>query len=188
MQVSHYLYLYVGDDVSWACAALVRLLREHHSGQSLDSEWDLLPSYLRYGVSTPSGLLLALAGMDDRDTINSITSESPVSTNVQQGWLRQIGWVLSIAPDIHPQITRIQTDLINRIGPFRIPAVAESRIYGIVDVQPDGRMYIDGRPVGSISSDFVPLVTRLKGRATFELTYREEQPFLEVNPTTRAPF
>jgi len=182
MHISHYFYLYVGDDVSWACAAFVRLLKEHVPARKLDSEWELLPSYLRWGVISPSGLLLALAGMDDRDSISSVTAAAPVTINDSGGWIRQISWVLSVDSSIQAQIGRVQNELLSKVGPFSLPATGQGAFEGVVEVESDGRLSNEGRTVGTVSMEFMPLLSRLKGRARFQLTIRADQILLTVTP------
>jgi hypothetical protein len=181
LHLSDFLYLYVGEEVSWACAAFVRLLREHAPNRKLDPEWDLLPSYLKYGVMSPSSLLLSLSGIDDRDAVITIGARAPISPSESLEWIRQIGWVVSIPADIHPQIGPIQEDLMDKIGSFSIPVEVIPGIEGPVVVQSDGEIVLAGKKVGKIPEEFIPLVTRLERPVNFGLRSRGRESFLEVS-------
>ena len=131
-------------------------------------------------MSSPAGLLLSLAGMDDRETINSIALAAPVTTNNQYDWVRQISWVMSIPPNTHPQLTQVHDELSTKIGSFTLPIDAETTYRGHVDVQNDGVLTSDGRQVGRISKEFMPLLERLRSRLACELEGTNKEVRLRV--------
>ena len=91
-----FLYGYVADQVSWANAGLIRLIDSHESKEqpNLDYEFQLLPSYLKYGVNNAGALLLCIAGLEDREVANRISTTCPLINDTGSNWVEIINWVL----------------------------------------------------------------------------------------------
>jgi len=189
--LSDYLYGYIAQDVSWACAGFLRLLQNHlstlGSEKKLDKEWELLPTYLRYGVSNVNSLLLSIAGLEERDVANALASYAPqfAFSGSEDDWIRVISWVMSLSSTSHDLIQDIQENLIKRLSPFTIRITVGSKVQGRVDVDENGVLFDAGIEVGRIENTFIPLFRVLRHRgflAEIRATPEGTQ-YLEVVPS-----
>jgi superfamily II DNA/RNA helicase len=186
--LSNYLYGYVTEDVSWASAALVRLLASHTSSTlepSLpDPEWELVPTYVRLGVSTPGAFLLMASGLDDRDLANKLSKYDANFKGDNESWIREINWIFSLDPTIDNSVARVQEGLLNRLGPFVLPVDLYSELTGSVEIDASGRIWLDGKEAGKVNSRFQPLVQAIRQRG-FTAILRgglRGKPYVEIAP------
>ncbi len=186
--LSNYVYGYVAEDVSWSSAAFVRLLDSHvsegHPTQKLDREWELIPSYIRMGVSSPSALLLLTAGLGDRELANRLTRNQDLSLEANDAWIRNISWAISLDSSEYPSLEKVQSNIIHRLGPFSFLFHPTSLIEGEVNVGLDGTVTSSGTIVGLIDPPFVSILSALRKRGfTAEMRTIGHVCYLEITPS-----
>lgn len=182
---STFLYGYVADEVSWACAALLKLIDQNKSkeiSQNLDYEYYLLPSYLTYGVSNPAGLLLRLAGMEDREMVNRLVSGYKVpQQNGKIDWIGVISWIINLEVPVLAEVQRI---LINSLSSFTVPLKFFAGEVGACQIERDGRVLQNGTEVGRLLDSHVPILAISLARPCAFRAFKNTsgESFLQVTP------
>lgn len=155
--LTNFLYGYVSDELSWTSAAFIRLIdsKVSQTGNNLDYEYYLLPSYLKYGVSKPAALLLSMSGLEERDLANTLSTDSPLIQDKKTDWINIISWVLGLN---NPKVKDAQNKLMHSMGTFSVPIIDFSGQRGNCEIGIDGRILQESRTVGRISSEQLPLL------------------------------
>jgi replicative superfamily II helicase len=155
--LTNFLYGYVSDELSWTSAAFIRLIdnKVSETGNNLDYEYYLLPSYLKYGVSNPATLLLSMSGLEERDLANTLSINSPLVKDKKTDWINIISWVLSL--DNH-KVKDAQNKLMHSMGTFTVPIIDFSGQRGNCEIGVDGRILQESRTVGRIPNEQLPLL------------------------------
>lgn len=182
--LTNFLYGYVADELSWVNAAFIKLIDANFSDNSskpqIDYEYCLLPSYLKYGVNNPSGLLLCMAGLEDRDLANQLSQNSPMLKS-KNDWINIISWVLG---QEGKELEKVHQNLISTISAFSIPLDEFVGETGKCEVNDLGQIYQNDKMVSTIRSEHLPLIKILKRRkcATISIT-RDGKSLLQITPS-----
>ena len=182
--VTKFLYGYVADDVSWANAALIKLIDNNISQNTrlnLDYEFYLLPSYLKYGVNNPCALLIAMSGLEDRDLANKISMSYKSYPGLEDDWIHTISWILGRK---EVQLEKVKTNLLSSLGSFSIPINNFSGSRGLCEITPGGTIAQSGTPVGTIDKKYIPILAIMATRACTEeiVTNDAGGSFVQISP------
>lgn len=180
-RVTQFLYGYVSEDLSWTTASLTRLIESYLPENSkLDYEFYLLPSYLKYGVSNPSALLLCLAGLEDRDFANKISENSPLIIDGKSDWIKIICWALGLNEQ---KLSKIQENLVSSLGSFSLPLSNFSGKPGICTISSDGTIVQEQKPVGVVDSKYTPILRVLIKSCSIKIITKESASFVQIDPS-----
>lgn len=181
--LTNFLYGYVADELSWVNAAFIKLIDANYSDNSsksqIDYEYHLLPSYLKYGVNNPGGLLLCMAGLEDRDLANQLSQNSPLLKN-ENNWINIISWILG---QEGKELEKVHQNLISNISVFSIPLDEFVGETGKCEVNDLGQIYQNDKMVSTIRDEHIPLIKILKRRkcATISITSADKT-LLQITP------
>lgn len=162
-KVSYFLFGYVMNDVSWIAAGFVKLLRYHAAERhlSLDREWDLFPSYLKYGTSIPSALLFIASHAYERDEAHARADNDKTIPRDAYDWLRLVGKVSFTTNNSPTEFEKIKENLLSRIAGFSINIDFYGREYEGMSLHSDGDIYLGSKRLISIDQDIVHLIHAL---------------------------
>ncbi len=177
-----FLYGYVADEVSWTNAGLLRLIDVHTDEklQSLDYEYYILPSYLKYGVNTPAALLLCLAGLEDRDEANRVSVDSPMINNSGENWIEIINWVLNLPSETFGQV---QENLLDNLSQLIIPLKDFKGYKGTCEIDSDGNLIQNGKQIAKLDNIAVKIMNLLKDKTsvTKHIETVDDKAFLQID-------
>jgi len=181
--LTNFLYGYVADELPWVNAAFIKLIDSNYSDNSYESqvdyEYHLLPSYLKYGVNNPGGLLLCMAGLEDRDLANHLSQSSPLLKD-NNDWINIISWVLG---QEGKELEKVHQNIIANISMFSIPLDEFVGETGKCEVNDLGQIYQNNKIVSTMRDNHLPLIKILKRRkcATISIT-RASKSLLQITP------
>lgn len=147
--VTSFLYGYVADEISWTNAGLIRLIDSHQSKDhpNLDYEFQLLPSYLKYGVNNAGALLLCLAGLEDREIANDISTTSPLINDKGSNWNEVINWMLNLP---NTEYGSLQKNLLDNLSQLTIQIDNFEGINGPCEIDVEGNLVQDHKKVAKL--------------------------------------
>jgi len=157
------LYGYVADQVSWANAGLIRLIDSHESKEqpNLDYEFQLLPSYLKYGVNNAGALLLCIAGLEDREVANHISTTCPLINDTGSNWVEIINWVLNLS---NVEYGNLQKNLLDNLSQLTIQLDNFEGVNGRCEIDVEGNLIQNDKKVAKLDKIALRIFNLLRDR------------------------
>ena len=158
-----FLYGYVVDQVSWANAGLIRLIDSHESKEpsNLDYEFQLLPSYLKYGINNAGALLLCIAGLEDREVANHISTTCPLINDVGSNWIEIINWVLNLS---NVEYGNLQKNLLDNLSQLTIQLDDFEGVNGPCKIDVEGNLIQNDKKVAKLDKIALRIFNLLRDR------------------------
>lgn len=176
-KISHFLYGYVMSDLSWTVTAFVKLLtyyaRERGLILELDGEWELLPSYIKYGTVNSSSLLLMLSDVYERDFAITKGSNNKYVSKSPYDWLKIIGWIAYVTNSDQITFEKVKEKLISRLDEFSLPLNLPERIYGNLSLKSDGYIYENNEKITSLDPDLMHLINSINSYGNCLTSFHE---------------